>query len=478
VLRRPLVLAAVALVWAPVASAGSFAKTDGFLTMSDGVQIAYSFFEPNGAPPAGGWPAVVLFHGLGQTRNSTELGNISWNDVASTYLAPYGYAVLTFDARAHGESGGMFTLDGPRELADTQELFAWLTGHPEIDAKEVGAFGVSYGGAMIWLSALAGLPWAAIAPAATWTDLRQALVPQGLARSGLVFGFSHDVASSKLSADVEALLQNLLQHRNLDAIQALLASRSPLSRLSGLTTPTLILQGRRDFAFDPDQALAALRLLHGPKRLYLGDFGHPPAANPPAEYPYLATQVRDWFDRFLKHEQNGADKRPLIQLAPAPWSPRVASFAALPRTRTLRFAWNGLSALSAAGKVVRTTAGVGHVETFGGAVVRVSASSATGYSHLVAVLSALEPGGKEEVVADGAAETDELGARPRTASIRLQDEITSIPAGSRLRLTIGSTSTVQSPANLVYFNQVADGSRATVTKVTLSVPVLAKPVSP
>ena len=36
--------------------------------------------------------------------------------MAQRFLAPEGYAVLTFDARAHGESGGQFTLDGPREL--------------------------------------------------------------------------------------------------------------------------------------------------------------------------------------------------------------------------------------------------------------------------------------------------------------------------------------------------------------------------
>jgi predicted acyl esterase len=476
--RRALIgVAAAVLLWASAAAAGDFTKTDGAVTMSDGVQIATTFFEPAGTPPAGGWPAVVIFHGLGQTRNSTELGNVSWNDVAATYLAPEGYAVLTFDARAHGQSGGLFTLDGPRELQDTKELFAWLTAHPEIDAKRVGAFGVSYGGGMIWLSALAGVPWAAIAPAATWTDLREALAPGGVGRSGVILGFSNDLDRSKIPPDLQTLLADSLAGRNIAAIRAFLADRSPRAQLSQIGIPTLVLQGRRDFAFDADQALAAFRALRGPKRLYLGDFGHTPAANPPAEYPYFATEVRTWFDRFVKGIQNGIDRKPPVELAHDPWSGRTTSFAALPPTRTLTFSWSSRSTLSAAGKVVRTTAPVGHVETFGGATVTVPVSSTTGYPHLVVVLSALEPGRGEVVIAEGAAETSAVRSQTGV-TVRLQNEISSIPARSRLRLTIGSTSTVQNPANLVYFNQAPTGALAGLGKVTLKVPVLVKPVSP
>jgi predicted acyl esterase len=446
--------------------------------MSDGVQLATTFFEPTGTPPAGGWPAVVIFHGLGQTRNSTELGNVSWNDVAATYLAPEGYAVLTFDARAHGQSGGLFTLDGPRELQDTKELFAWLISHPEINAKEVGAFGVSYGGGMIWLSALAGVPWAAIAPAATWTDLREALAPGGVGRSGVILGFANDLDRSKIPPDLQALLADSLAGRNIAAIRAFLAARSPRPQLSQLTTPTLILQGRRDFAFDADQALAAFRLVRGPKRLYLGDFGHTPAANPPAEYPYFATEVRQWFDRFLKGVRNGIDRKPPVELAQDPWSGRTTSFGALPPTRALTFSWPGRSTLTAAGKVVRTTTPVRHVETFGGATVTVPVSSKSGYPHLVVVLSALEPAHGEIVIAEGATDTSAVRSRQTTVTIRLQNEISSIPARSRLRLTIGSTSTVQSPANLLYFNQAPTGSVAGLGKVTLKLPVLVRPVSP
>ena len=79
-MRRLLVVLAVALtalVPAGRAAAGDFTQTETKVTMSDGVRIAASYFEPTGTPPAAGWPAVVLLHGLGQTRNLSDFVNWS-----------------------------------------------------------------------------------------------------------------------------------------------------------------------------------------------------------------------------------------------------------------------------------------------------------------------------------------------------------------------------------------------------------------
>jgi pimeloyl-ACP methyl ester carboxylesterase len=442
--------------------------------MSDGVQIAVSYFQPVGTPPAGGWPAVMLLHGLGQTRNTSDFVNWSPNSMAAQYLAPEGYAVLTYDARAHGESGGNFTLDGPRELADFRELLTWLTTRHPVDARHVGAYGASYGGGVVWKAAVEGLPLAAIVPTATWTDLNEALAPQGLVRAGILLGFSQDIPQERYGPEERQLLSDALSERNISALEAYAASRSTRTQLGSVRIPTFMLQGRRDFAFDANQAIAAYRRLRGPKRLYIGDFGHTPAPNPPDEFAYLATQVRAWFDRFLKGIPNGIDKRPPVEIAPDPWRRPTASFKTLPKTRALKYSFPQRGVLTADGKVVRTTKRVSHLETFGRAQVRVRFSPGpTGYRHLVAVLSALTPAGKEIVVADGGAETDRAGQ----VTIALQNEVTPIPRGSRLRVTLGARSTVQSIANLVYLIPVPDGSRATVRGLTLTLPVLRKPIS-
>jgi predicted acyl esterase len=479
--RSAFVLLAVAAALAApgLAHASDFTKVDTKVTMSDGVQIAVSYFEPAGTPPASGWPGAVLLHGLGQTRNTSDFVNWSPNSMAAQFLAPEGYAVLTYDARAHGESGGLFTLDGPRELADLRELLSWFTtGHP-VDAQHVGAYGASYGGGLLWKAAVQGFPLAAIAPTATWTDLEDALAPQGLVRAGIVLGFSQDIPQERYGSEERQLLSDATTERNVSAFRAYLASRSTRPQLGTIRIPTFMLQGRRDFAFDANQAIAAYRRVKGPKRIYIGDFGHTPAENPPAEFDYAALEVRAWFDRFLKGIPNGIDKRPTVELAPDPWRTPTASFKTLPKTRTLKFGFKGRSALTADGKVVRTTKRVTHLETFGSPVVSVQLSTGqTGYKHLVAVLSALTPAGKEIVVADGGSDTSNAANRAGRVTIRLQNEVTSIPRGSRLRVTLGARSIVQNIANLVYLIPVADGSTATVRGVTLQLPVLRKAISP
>jgi alpha-beta hydrolase superfamily lysophospholipase len=474
-----VLLAVAAALWAPgLARGADFTKIDTKVTMSDGVQIAVSYFQPSGTPPAAGWPAVLLLHGLGQTRNTSDFVNWSPNSMAAQYLAPEGYAVLTFDARAHGESGGQFTLDGPRELADLRELLTWLTSRHPVDAQHVGAYGASYGGGLVWKAAVEGFPFAAIAPTATWTDLQEALAPQGLVRAGILLGFSQDIPQDRYGPDERQLLSDAVAERNIPALRAYLASRSTRPQLGTIRIPTFILQGRRDFAFDANQAIAAYQRVRGPKRLYLGDFGHTPAENPPAEFNYSALQLRAWFDRFLKGIPNGIDKGPPIAVAPDPWRTPTA-FKALPKTRSLKFAFKGRSVLSASGKIVRTTKRVAHLETFGSPVVSLQFNAGPqGYKHVVAVLSALTPAGKEIVVADGGSDTSSATNRAGRVTIKLQNEITSIPARSRLRVTLGARSTVQNVGNLVYLIPVPDGSTATVRGFTLLLSVLRKPVSP
>jgi pimeloyl-ACP methyl ester carboxylesterase len=471
-----LVLVAAACAATP-GRAGDFTKKDVNVTMSDGVTLAATYFEPVGTRPAAGWPAVVLLAGLGVTRNASDFVHWTPNLMAAQFLAPEGYAVLTYDARATGESGGSFTLDGPRELADLRELLTWLTTQHPVDPAHVGAYGASYGGGLVWKAAVEGFPLAAIVPAATWTSLEEALVPQGLVRAGVVVGFSQDIPRERYGPEEAALLADAVAERNYPAVRSYLASRSTRPQLSSVRIPAFMVQGRRDFAFDLNQALAAYNRVQGPKRLYIGDLGHTPAANPLDEFEYVTQEVRAWFDRFLKGVPNGIDTRAPIELAPDPWHTPTTSYRTLPKPRTLTFKFGGRSALSDAGKVVRTTKRVAHLETFGSSVVKVAFSSPNGYHHLVAVLSALTPSGSEIVVADGGAETQAVGRRARTVTIRLQNEVTSIPARSRLRVTLGARSTVQNVGNLVYLVPVADGSRATVGKVTLTLPVLRKPVS-
>jgi predicted acyl esterase len=418
-----------------------------------------------------------MLHGLGESRIATRNAvGMSLNTIAETQLVPQGYAVLTFDARGHGESGGLVSIDGPREIQDVRELVTWLRSTGEINPLRIGAFGYSYGGGAVWRAAAEGVPFAAIEVATTWTDLYSALAPQGLARSGVVLGFWQSIAA-RAAPEVEPVVRNVLAGRNLAAVRVFAARRSSRQLLGRVRAPTFLLQGRRDFAFDLDQALVPYRRLKVPKRLYLADFGHAPSPLPSGELEHVLPEARLWFDRYLKGLPNGIDARPPIEIAPDPWTGTTFSYRALPSRSTLRLRFAGSASIGFRGKVVRTTRRFRRgLETFGAPVLRLSLASSTGWPHVVAVLSALPPRGNEIVVSAGGTRV-RLGRRPKRVTIRLISQVTAIPGGSRLRLTIAATSTAQNPGNLLYLTGVPRSAQLDVGTANLRVPVLAKRIS-
>ena len=109
-----------------------------------GVTLAGTYTVPADMGP---FPAVVLLTGSGpEDRNGTILGHQPFA-VLADYLTRQGIAVLRFDDRGVGQSGG--TLAGTTSAdytADAQAALAWLRAQPGIRKNQVGLLGHSQGG--------------------------------------------------------------------------------------------------------------------------------------------------------------------------------------------------------------------------------------------------------------------------------------------------------------------------------------------
>jgi predicted acyl esterase len=464
---RRAFLAAVASACAVLAAAGpaaAFSKQDLFLPMDDGAVLSASLYLPDGAAPAGGWPAVVLMHGLGGDRSSM-------NTLAESMgLAGEQYAALTFDARGHGLSGGLIGIDGPREIADARAVHAWLAARPDVADAKIGAWGISYGGGAALNSLAAGVPWAAVEVAETWSDLMSALVPQGLAKSGVIGGYVASLPPARVDPAVFALRDAAFAGR-IDEVRAFAAQRSSLSGLTGSRTPVFLMQGRRDFVFGLDQATRLYKSLAGPRRLWIGNHGHAPSTFPASDSAEMLRQGMRWFDRFLRGTANGIDRDSRPVTISHQSGSGVTAFAAVPNPARRTFALPGSRAIDQSGRVQRTTGPLATaVDTFGAPIVRVTATSAGGWTRLVAVLTATTPQGQTILVSGGG-----LPVRTGTRSyaISLIDQSTRIPKGSRFTVTLASSSLAQNPGNLLYLNlPMPASSRITLRSATLTVPVL------
>lgn len=81
---------------------------------ADGVPLVASWF-PSRQPDR---PAVIIFHGVGDTR--VGMGGLV------QLLQRHDYAVLVPDSRAHGESGGAIFTFGLREVDDVHRWVQWI----------------------------------------------------------------------------------------------------------------------------------------------------------------------------------------------------------------------------------------------------------------------------------------------------------------------------------------------------------------
>jgi predicted acyl esterase len=454
----------VALVAAGRASA--YTQQELSLRMDDGVDLAATLYEPSAAPPPAGHPAIVLFHGLGGKRQ----------DLAFLAQAFAGsFAVLTLDARGHGESGGLVSIDGPREMTDVKAVFNWLAARPEINRNRIGAWGISLGGGAVLRSLVEGVPWAAAETVETWTDLYSALAPQRLTKSGAVFQFLNSVPQARLDPSVLAIRDDALASTNLGAVRAWADARSSRSQLAKVKTPVFMFQGRRDFAFDIAQARAGYRLLKGPKRLYVGDFGHAPSTFPGPDIAQVTSLGLKWFTRYLIGTP--ASFAP-VSLAPSPWRGKLRTYAALPPTRRLTLQLGGSDSLAGAGRALRTSGPLtARVETFGSPQVQVTAQLSGGWSRVVAVLTAQPQRGAEIVVSEGGVNTTGLSGKQQL-TIGLIDVATLIPRGSRLQLYLASSSLAQSSGNLLYLNlPMPPSARVRLGPARVVIPILRSPVS-
>lgn len=444
------------------------ARLDVSIPMDDGVSVAATLYVPDGAAPTGGWPAIVFLHGLSGNRQQM-------NALVEGYGFSSGsYAVLSFDARGHGGSGGLVGIDGPREVADIRAIRDWLAARPDVSDTRIGAWGISYGGGGIFNSLVAGVPWAAVVTVETWTDLYSALMPQGLVKSGLVAGLAGSIPPEKRDPSLDAVTAAAFAG-NTAAVRPWAAERSSLSKLGAVTTPVFMAQGRRDFLFGIDQGARAFQRLKGPKTLYVGLHGHAPSTFPAPDTGFLMERARAWFDCHLR--TTGCDgAQASVYVASEKFSGQVPRRGTVPPVSPTFVSFPGVTTFARSGKAVRTSAPLRKaIEVYGAPTVRTSIAASGGWSRLVAVLTARTPAGKEILISAGGVPT-KPGAQKVT--IQLINQATFVPRGSRLTLTLASSSTAQSTANLLYLDlPMAQTARARIGTAVLKLPGLRTPVT-
>lgn len=279
-----------------------------FDNASAGIRLAGTLSVPDGTGP---FPAVVLIGGTGAgTRDENIFGHKLFVVLADA-LNRRGIAVLRYDKRGVGRSGGDFaTATIPDFASDAEAAMTFLMSRPEIEANHIGLIGHSEGGAIAPMIAvrnpaarfavlMAG-PGMRIGRLLNVQDARIARasgVPEEqIAKRSAFFNklytdlataTSNPVALSVAKVDIaQGVTDKLIRPENADALAHQVTSPwarqafnyDPIPTLRALRTPVLVLDGSRDLYVPPEDNLpaigAALKGNPGAKIVELPDINH------------------------------------------------------------------------------------------------------------------------------------------------------------------------------------------------------------
>jgi pimeloyl-ACP methyl ester carboxylesterase len=179
---------------------------------------------------------IVVLHGVADNRGSAA-------SVVPRFTKK-GLAVVAYDSRAHGESGGEFCTYGFHEKQDLRRVVATLPPAPVI------LFGTSLGGAVALQAAADEPRVAGVVAAEVFSDLTTVvrertppLVPWFLVRHAI------RIAGERGDFDVEEV--------------------SPVRAAGFIRAPVLLIHGAQDRDTGPDHSRRIFDALQGEKRLIL-----------------------------------------------------------------------------------------------------------------------------------------------------------------------------------------------------------------
>lgn len=115
-----------------------------FYNAKDNVTLSGTLSLPK---KKGKFPAVILVSGSGPQNRNEELLNHKPFLVLADYLTRHGIAVLRYDDRGVGKSGGVFDGSTTSNFAyDAQAAFSYLKTLKKVNPKRIGIIGHSEGG--------------------------------------------------------------------------------------------------------------------------------------------------------------------------------------------------------------------------------------------------------------------------------------------------------------------------------------------
>nr|WP_223189340.1 CocE/NonD family hydrolase [Streptomyces sp. TRM68416] len=307
-------------------------------------------YRPTGVDREHPAPAVLATNGFGGSKSDGS------TDAIGKAFAQRGYVSLVYSGLGFGRSGCLISLDDPAiDGAAASQLVDFLGGKRSADDgttadfvtldaagdPRLGMIGGSYGGAVQLATAAVDPRVDALVPMITWHDLAYSLDPNNaVGADGVPGAFKWQWANGfYLIGEGQTLLAPGLDPSRInslaclhfvspacDTVRTLNSGRypaeetarllayarsvSPVSYLSRVKAPTLLVQGQADSLFNLNEATATYKTLKAqgtPTKMIWQSWGHSGGqvagelslGQGNVETSYVGRRILAWFDRYL-----------------------------------------------------------------------------------------------------------------------------------------------------------------------------------
>jgi len=210
--------------------------TDVSFPSTDGLTLRGWWLEGNQ-----GSPAIIMVHGVDANRADPSVKML---DIAAQ-LVSYGYNVLMFDLRGHGESDGAQISAGYFEKKDVQGAVKYVR---QKGTSKIGVLSYSMGAASSLMAAAETQDILAIVADSSYADLEEIIEYQFSVRSDLPEFFIPLI---------------LFMDRTLYGID--FRAVKPVEAIKKLSCPVFIIVGGRDDTVSIDQAQREFEASHNPQ---------------------------------------------------------------------------------------------------------------------------------------------------------------------------------------------------------------------
>jgi uncharacterized protein len=344
-LSRALPLALLVAGFVASNAQAAVSMCDVPITMSDGTVLRANIFLPS---TTGKFPTVLTATGYNKdAANPTGQDCTASQGIAGDEpgLTEKGYAVMVFDDRGTGSSGGKWASWDQRTQEDYKEVLTWIQAQPWSNTS-VATTGGSYMGITSLLLAEAdaarvaeGKPravkaiWADIPMADAYRDvtfqggsINSSFIPLWLGLVGVLSGLPPSSTSQNPQEAASIYLEHLLDNVEFGGEHVVGAAlghepaydgpfyrlRSPVVRASEIRVPVVIQGGWWDL-FQRGEPLLWESLRHSPDRVLIMSPHYHVSTAPTTADPQLKEK---WFAHWLLGTNNGVQHTPKVNLYP------------------------------------------------------------------------------------------------------------------------------------------------------------------